>query len=79
MIEDFPTFDRPTNAISGHPSLGYWSGVTQLWTNSAVKIFTESVYLLVALHPTGRVYRYIQNGPDGIRESNTGKDDGQMT
>jgi len=32
---DFPTFERPTNAISGRPSTGKSRGQTALMTNSA--------------------------------------------
>ncbi len=33
--EDFPTLDRPANAISGKIAGGYWDGLTALFTNTA--------------------------------------------
>jgi len=39
MSDDLPTFDRPTNAISGKRSAGNCSGDTELLINSALSSF----------------------------------------
>jgi len=42
MSDDFPTFDRPTNATCGIPSFGIASPLTALMTNRASTIFSAT-------------------------------------
>src|SRR6266542_3739029 len=49
---DFPTLLLPKNAISGRPSEGNWSGLTELTTNSELIQEDRSKTLQRAVHET---------------------------
>lgn len=55
--EDFPTLERPANAISGKTAEGYWDGMDALVTNSADLTIIEII--LQPIHTFSYIFQRV--------------------